>query len=94
MKLLCVCGNGMGTSIMLKLRLQDVLENLHVMGAEVESCSTSEAQSVADDYDVIIAPLHLVSELEDYDADVIGVKNIMDEDEMREKIEQYIKSKQ
>ena len=44
LNILCVCGNGMGTSTILKISVKNICEQNHI-DASVESCSFGEATS-------------------------------------------------
>ena len=44
LNILCVCGNGMGTSTILKISVKNICEQNHI-DASVESCSFGEAMS-------------------------------------------------
>ena len=44
MKILAVCGSGMGTSMIMKMKVAQVLKKLDV-DADVNSCSLGEAKS-------------------------------------------------
>lgn len=53
LKILCVCGNGMGTSTILKVSIKSIMNKLGVK-AEVESCSAGEAMSFMPQTDIVI----------------------------------------
>lgn len=44
LKVLAVCGNGMGTSMIMKMKVSNVLKRLGIE-ANVDSCSVGEAKS-------------------------------------------------
>ena len=50
MKVLAVCGSGMGTSMIMKMKVAQVLKKLNV-DADVNSCSLGEAKSGLANYD-------------------------------------------
>ncbi|MCI1965789.1 MAG: hypothetical protein LKJ17_06625 [Oscillospiraceae bacterium] len=53
LNLLCVCGNGMGTSTLLKITVREVCEELKI-DADVDSCSAGEAPSYMMQTDMIL----------------------------------------
>ncbi len=53
MNILCVCGNGMGTSTMLKITLKKLCSQ-HGIIADIESCAFSEAASHLMTTDLVI----------------------------------------
>lgn len=81
-KLLAVCGNGMGTSTMMKLKAKKILDS-HKIDCVAENCSIGQAKSVVNNYDIVIASTHLISQLKAKDGTVlVALKNIMDAKEM------------
>lgn len=84
-KILCCCGSGLGSSLMVEMQIQDVLSELGVSGVEVEHSTVSDvAPGVADLF--IVA-----KDLEDFITDIpedqkIILSNILDKDEMKEKL--------
>ena len=62
MKVLAVCGSGMGTSMIMKLKVSQLLQKLGIQ-ADVNSCSLGEAKSGLSNYDLVLASTHIVPEL-------------------------------
>ena len=87
-KVLAACGNGMGSSMVIKMKIQNALRNLGQADAQVDSCSIGEAKSVAGNYDIVVASHHLISELEGRTrAKLVGLDNLMDDKEITSKLE-------
>ena len=86
MKILCACGNGMGTSLMMKLKVETILKNLLKTNFTVDSCSVSEASSILNNYDLIICSVHLEKQFEGKNIKVVGLQNIMDQVEIENKL--------
>lgn len=85
-KLLAVCGNGMGTSTMMKLKAKSILDKNQIQGV-CENCSIGQAKSGINSYDVVIASTHLAGQLKpNGQTKVIALKNILDVKEMEAKI--------
>ena len=82
-KILCCCGSGLGSSLMVEI--QDVLNELGVSGVEVEHSTVSDVTPGAADLFIV------ARDLEDFIADIpddekIVLSNILDKDEMKEKL--------
>lgn len=75
--ILCVCGNGMGTSTILKINIQKIcVENK--VDAGVESCSFSEAMTYLPSIDIVITSPEWAEMLPPSRATVATVKNLID----------------
>ncbi|NGP46466.1 PTS sugar transporter subunit IIB [Bacillaceae bacterium SIJ1] len=85
MKILTVCGLGQGTSLILKMNVESVLQSLGVSDADVEHTDVSSASSMNADY--IITSNELAQNLEDHSAKIIIVNNYFDEDEIKQALE-------
>lgn len=90
-KLLAVCGNGMGTSTMMKIKAKKILD-LHNIECQAENCSVGQAKSIVNNYDVVIASTHLISQLKSRPATtLVALKNIMDAREMETRLLEILK---
>ncbi|GAB6137945.1 PTS sugar transporter subunit IIB [Halanaerobaculum tunisiense] len=87
MKILAVCGMGLGSSLMLRMAAEKVLDQEGIEGT-VEVKDTSSAKG--EDADIIIAAPDIAEQLEGHSAEVIAIKNMTDKDEIKEKIMGYI----
>ena len=86
MKVLAVCGSGMGTSMIMKMKVAQVLKKLDV-DADVNSCSLGEAKSGLSNYDLVLASTHIASELKGGpNTKIIGLLNLLDEKELESKL--------
>ncbi|TDC53662.1 PTS sugar transporter subunit IIB [Actinomadura sp. KC345] len=85
MKLLAVCGMGIGTSIILKMNAEKALERLGVDG-EVEVADIGSARGAAVTADVVLTSSELAEELGDVPADVVVVDSFVDVDEITGKL--------
>ena len=52
MKVLVSCANGAGTSLMMKMKVQQALKDLGIEITNIHHCSISEGKSTAKQYDV------------------------------------------
>lgn len=89
-KVLAACGSGMGSSMMIKMKIQKILRELGV-DAKVESTSVSEAKSIGRQYDIVVASEQLVDQLKGTtQGHLVGLKNLMDDAEIKEKLEPLV----
>ncbi|MGL5544439.1 MAG: PTS sugar transporter subunit IIB [Cetobacterium sp.] len=90
-KLLAVCGNGMGTSMMMKIKAKGILDK-HKIQNTCENCSIGQAKTATSMYDIVIASTHLASQLNpSAKTKVIALKNILDVKEMEARILEILK---
>lgn len=90
-KLLAVCGNGMGTSTLMKLKAKNILDKNKIQ-AVCENCSIGQAKTSLGGYDLVIASVHLASQLKETSkTKIVALKNILDVKEMEEKILEKLK---
>ena len=86
LKVLAVCGNGMGTSAIIKMRAEKALSS-HKVNCKVEACSTGQVGSRINNYDVVLAQIHLAGQLKAKGSTkIIPLKNLMDAKEMETKL--------
>lgn len=83
MKILVCCGNGVGSSLIMKLKTTDVLKKYN-SNATIDHASLGDAESIGRNYDVILCPLVFASKLEKFADEVIiiGVKNVLKAEEI------------
>lgn len=77
MKVLCLCGSGMGTSMIIKLRTQQVMKKLGINGS-VEALGLGMGKSQLNNFDVVLCTENFVSEVKNSKALAYGLKNVMD----------------
>ena len=75
MKILCVCGLGQGTSLILRMNVENVLKEMGIE-AEVENTDVSSASAERPDY--IITSNELAQSLGDHSSKIIIVNNFFD----------------
>lgn len=89
-KALVSCANGSGTSLMMKMTVEKALKSLGIQFSEVHHCALSEGKSTAANYDIVFCPLNFIDMFKDAIAKgvkVIGIKNVLSEAEIKEKIQ-------
>ncbi len=95
LKVLAACGNGMGSCQIIAMKLNTVFKKMGI-DARVTHSNVSNAKSTASSYQVLFTSQTLVpvfKAAEEKGVVVIGLKNIMSEAEMEEKIKAAISSK-
>lgn len=85
LKIIAACGSGMGSSQIIKMKLDQTLKKLNIQ-AEVYHTNVGDAKSQANNYDVVICSESLVGTFAGVKAKVIGLKNLLSNAEMEEKI--------
>lgn len=86
LKVIAACGSGMGSSQIIKMKLQKVFKKLGI-DADIYHTNVGDAKSQANNYDVVFCSESLVGQFGGTKAKVIGLKNLLSESEMTEKIE-------
>jgi ascorbate PTS system EIIB component len=95
LKVLAACGQGLGSCQLITMKLNTVFKKMGI-DAKVTSSNLSMAKSTAGSYDVLFTSQTLVPNFkvaEEKGVVVIGLKNIMSDAEMEEKIKAAIASK-
>jgi len=88
MKIATLCGMGFGTSMMLKLTIEDILKAEGESGHQIIpwDLGSFKGQQV----DIVVAPTDMERHLKDSTARIVLVKNLVDKAEIKEKIMQAI----
>lgn len=87
LKLLVCCGNGAGTSMMIKMNVEKVAKKMGLDVQEIRHCAVSEGKSAASQYDVVLCSKNFVSMFADAEkrgTKVVGLKNVMSMKEIEE----------
>lgn len=86
MKIVAICGAGIGTSGILKVSAERALQKLGI-DAEVSATDVASVRADADDAQVILTSAEHVDSIGRTFADVIVIDNILDQDELTRKLE-------
>jgi len=87
LKILAVCRNGQGSSVVLRLGLEPVLAELGLGDASVECTALGQAQGMMNFVDLIIVAAHLADSIEPPKGKpVIVVNNLIDKKEVKAKV--------
>ena len=85
MKIVAVCGMGIGTSVLLKMNAEKVLAKLGI-DADVEAADMGVARGAAQTAEIVLTSEELAEELGDVPAQVIVIQNFFDLEEITEKL--------
>ncbi|MEA9984455.1 MULTISPECIES: PTS sugar transporter subunit IIB [Subtercola] len=89
MKIVAICGAGVGTSGILKVNAERALRRLDIE-ADVTAADIASVSVVAADAQVILTSPEFVDSLGKTNADIIVVENYFDVDELTAKLEQAL----
>ena len=85
MKIIAVCGMGIGTSVLLKINAEKVLKMLDIE-ATVEAADVSTARGAAFDAQIILTTPELVESLSGVNAEIISIDHFCDLEELNTKL--------
>lgn len=91
MKVLAACGNGMGSSQMIKMKIIKVFKKLKI-DVDVDHLSVGEAKSVISSFDMVFVSESLVSNFSNARSKtkIIGLRNLLSEVEIESKIREAL----
>ncbi|MCK4961425.1 MAG: PTS sugar transporter subunit IIB [Anaerolineales bacterium] len=84
MRIVTLCGMGFGTSLMLKMFLEEILKDLNVQ-AEIIPWDLGSFKG-GGQVDIIVAPKDMESFLTETDASVVLLENLIDKEHITERI--------
>ena len=85
MKIVTVCGMGIGTSVLLKMNAEKALRALGI-DADVEAADIGTARGAARTAQIVLTSADLVEELGEVPAKVVVINNFTSVDEVTEKL--------
>ncbi len=83
MRIATLCGMGFGTSMMLKLFIDEILT---ADGIKAQIIPWDLGSFKGQKVDIVVAPTDMGTHLKGYDGRVVLIKNLVDKEEIREKI--------
>ena len=86
MKIVAICGAGIGTSGILKVNAERVLERLDI-DAEVTASDLATLATAAADAQIILTSPELVDAIGPTNADIVVIENYFDLDELERKLD-------
>ena len=88
LKVIAACGNGMGSSQIIKMKIEKIFKKLNIP-VSIHHTSIGEAKTQASGYDVVFCSEALkknFSKAEESGTIIIGLKNLLSEKEIEENI--------
>ncbi|MCI6795459.1 MAG: PTS sugar transporter subunit IIB [Lachnospiraceae bacterium] len=85
LNVLCVCGNGMGTSTILKINVKKICD-ANKIDAIVDSCAFSEAMTYLFNTDIVLTSPEWAEMLPPSNAHIVKMKNLVDMQEISDKL--------
>ncbi len=85
MKIVAVCGMGIGTSVLLKMNAEKALRALG-KDADVEAADIGTARGAARSAAIVLTSAELAPEIGDVPAEVVVIDNFMDVNEITQKL--------
>ncbi|MBI9011427.1 MAG: PTS sugar transporter subunit IIB [Clostridiales bacterium] len=90
LKVLAACGNGMGSSMIIKMKIDKVLNDLNIPHT-IDHSSVGQAKSAANSYDLILVSMPFVKDFKvTGDSKVVGLINLVSEQEITEKVKEAL----
>lgn len=90
LKVLAACGNGMGSSLIIKMKIDKVLKEMGYE-CEVHHASVGQAKADARNFDLVMVSQIFAKEFTNLgDTKVVGLVNLLSEDEIREKVKEAL----
>ncbi|MDR1902620.1 MAG: PTS sugar transporter subunit IIB [Treponema sp.] len=94
MNILAVCGLGIGSSIMLKINVGKVLDELGVRGYQLNVADIGTAKSIP--FDMVVTSVELADVLKkgtppEKHFRILSINNFISKDEMRTKVSECLK---
>ncbi len=83
LKILVVCGNGLGSSFLMEMNIKKVIKEI---GAEVEVDHSDLTSAKGYHADIIVGTKDITSQLSGYAKELVELNNILDLEDMREKV--------
>ncbi len=89
--ILVCCANGAGSSLMMKMTVQKVLDKVGIKPGKIHHCALSEGKSAAAQFDIVFCAQNFMNMFKDAEkkgTKVIGLRNIMSPKEIEEKMKE------
>ncbi len=95
LKVIAACGNGMGSSQIIKMKIEKVFKKLQIP-VQIHHSSVGEAKTQASSYDVVFCSEALknnFAQAEKAGTVIVGLKNLLSEQEIEQKIVENVVNK-
>lgn len=89
MKILAVCGMGLGSALLLRMLVEKAAKKLN-LDADITVADISTARGAGVDADIIVTSAELAEQLGSVKGKIITIKNYVDVNEMTEKLSKAV----
>ena len=86
MKILTVCGMGLGTGLLLRMNTEEALKKIGVDDASVEVADISTAKGMGAAADIVLTSTELAEQLGQVKGPLVTVQNFFDKGEIERKL--------
>lgn len=86
MKIVTICGMGLGTSLMLKMNIENILKSIG-KSAQIDNVDLGSIKGI--NADLVIAPKDMESRLKDVPLPKIFINNLIDKLELEQRLKEY-----
>ncbi|HEY7463695.1 MAG TPA: PTS sugar transporter subunit IIB [Candidatus Limnocylindria bacterium] len=90
MKILTVCGMGLGTGLVLRMSTEAALQRIGVDDAVVEVADIGTAKGMGAGYDIVLTSSELAEQLGPVKGRLITVQNFIDKNEIETKLREAL----
>ncbi len=87
MKILAICASGVGTSMIMKKNIKELVEKLGIEVEEVKSSGLEESKKIIDKFDLVFCSEKLAKELE-ANPKIKVLKNLLDVNELKNHLQE------
>lgn len=91
MKILVCCGSGLGSSFMIEMNIEKVLNELGVRNVDLSHSDLSSAKG--SNADIYVGTKDIAVRLEGLGGEVVSLNNMIDMNELKEKLTEALKKK-
>lgn len=90
-RIMAVCGMGLGSGLMVRMQIEKVLKEAGIAAA-VEVSDISSARGIGQKVDIVVTSEDLAPQIGSIDAVIIPLRNLIDLNELRNKLIPVIKA--
>jgi PTS system ascorbate-specific IIB component len=90
MRILTVCGMGLGTGLLLRMNTEAALATIGVADAQVEVADIATAKGMGAGYDIVLTSSELAEQLGSVSGQLITIHNFIDMAEIESKLREAL----
>ena len=90
MKILTVCGMGLGTGLLLRMNTEAALAKIGVDDAQVEVADIATAKGMGGSYDIVLTSSELAEQLGAVKGKLVTIHNFIDKGEIETKLREAL----